>query len=180
MVSFSNTKAPVGYESINVSLKPRKTQVFTDKIEIIGNDDTMNEDEISEEVVGVNFGNGRLDKSDYLFTGQIEIHYVDKTSCYGSKNGNELKPGLRIVIRKYTGEWVGTVIYDYMINQDKKCVDLGKKRLIKTLYHIFDERYVVYVHYGGEFVALRMDLCPGDEEELEKIIKEYEDKVNFN
>lgn len=176
MVSFFKTPAPVRYAERQITSWKRTEEPFASDST---NVNLLNDSESGgEEVRCVEYGKVPLKEggSGYLFSAEIEVRRVKSTrSCDGV-----LRDGLEIVIRKYTGEWVGTIVYDYVYCGREKCFDLSNSKLIKTVHHLEDEKYHVYVNYEGDTkIALRMELCPGDEEVLQKCLDEYEADVVF-
>lgn len=111
--------------------------------------------------IGVEFDH--RDSGKYLFNGCIEIYKVGRH--------------LNMVIRKCTGELMGTLNYEYiLINRDIKCVDLKNDNIIKSIYHLMDESYLIKIE-SQDFKVLRMELCPGDEVEFDSIIKDFDQGV---
>ncbi|KAG0688661.1 hypothetical protein C6P40_000699 [Pichia californica] len=131
---------------------------------------------IDNRPISLNFGNFG---SSYLFSGILEIHSVEKT-C--SSDGGVLFNGLQIVIKKYTGELVGIIEYDYLFCNGFKCIDLNisSNNIIKTIHQLQDEKYHIYLNYdNNDKIAMRMELCPGDEDILNNHLKNYEQNVRY-
>lgn len=178
MVSFFKVPPPVSSIVKKVSVKNRNTIAFQESYSEITSETNENE----ESVVSVSFDMqpSKLHGSGYLFCGQIELHKVSATESIEDENGNRsIIPGLRLVIKKYTGEWAGTVVYDYVNVNGLKCIDNDRNCIIRTIHHIQEEKYFVYVNYGDNKVVLHMELCPGDEEILNKCLKEYERDARY-
>lgn len=106
-----------------------------------------------EQMIAVHFKR----RSGYLFSGTLDLY----------DDGGEYK----LVIRNYQGEWAGTVVFADMRSDGLRCFDMQRNSIIKTLYQLKDEEYVVYVKVGeDEYVMMHMELCPGDEEILERVL----------
>lgn len=172
MVSFFKTAGPIEYTEKRV----RVEGTGAERELVVAEQDEGDLASPCESAIGVEYGYGpkypvvqvnRLGGSGYLFSGHVEIHRV------GEGESRSLEPGLRLVIRKYTGEWVGTVIYGDVVSRGRRFVDVERKEVIRSVYHIRDEKYLVYVNYGEDYVVLRMELCPGDEDILGEIIRKY-------
>ena len=180
MVSFFKTPAPERYVEKEITLEKRIEVPFVaGSLEVRSEESKERENkDVREKVLLWDQGKSLLKEggSGFLFSGQIEIRRVE---CAPSYDG-VLTGGLEVVIKKYTGEWVGTIVYDYVYCGGKKCYDMGHKRMVKTVHHLEDEKYHVYVNYEGDSkIVLRMELCPGDEEVLQRCLEEYEADVVF-
>lgn len=180
MVSFFKTPAPERYVEKQITLE-RRTEVpfVAGSLEARSAEDAEGKDgAVGEKVLWLDEGKALLKEgsSGYLFSGQIEIRRVD---CAPSQDG-VLTEGLEVVIKKYTGEWVGTIVYDYVYCGGKKCYDMAHRKLVKTVHHLEDEQYHVYVNYEADRkIVLRMEVCPGDEEVLQRCLQDYEAEVVF-
>lgn len=109
-----------------------------------------------EECVSVQHGRQMGQK--YLFSGRVDVF----RDCYEE---------IRIHIWKNTGELVGLVFFgDLKCSNGKNYVDINQGVNIKTVHYLKEEQYFVYVSYNEDYVLLRMDVCPGDEEILNGLL----------
>lgn len=174
MVSFFRARAPDVVKSVSVRVVPAKHGTEEENsdtdgvISIVNDGDSDSGYEREESVVGVEYSKVSmpvcvsLQRPLYLFSGKLEVHVVEDQ--------------LFFVIKKYTGEWAGTIKYGCVRDemQMRRMVDLRRRKVIKTVSHVKEERYFVYVNYGaGKYVALKMELCPGDEIIMEELIVQY-------
>ena len=175
MVSFFRARAPDVVKSVRVRVVPAKHGTEDQNndtngvISIVNDGDGDGGYEREESVVGVEYSKVAMplcvplqQHPLYLFSGKLEVHVVEDQ--------------LFFVIKKYTGEWAGTIKYGCVRDemQTRRMVDLRRRKVIKTVSHVKEERYFVYVNYGaGKYVALKMELCPGDEIIMEKLIVQY-------
>jgi hypothetical protein len=172
MVSFFRARAPDVVKSVRVVPAKHRTEEENNDtdgvISIVNDRDNDSGYEREESVVGVEYSKVSmpvcvsLQRPLYLFSGKLEVHVVEDQ--------------LFFVIKKYTGEWAGTIKYGCVRDemQTRRMVDLRRRKVIKTVSHVKEERYFVYVNYGaGKYVALKMELCPGDEIIMEELIVQY-------
>lgn len=180
MVSFFKTRAPEKCVKRTFTL-PKRTEVPF--LKNIDNNEAMEiTDEEKENILCIERGSANQHGSGYLFSGEVEVHRINSIPTTGLDDCGILGYGLQIIIRKYTGELVGEVIYDYVYCGGYKCVDLNSGKIIKTIHQIKnDEKYHIYLNYeGDEKIELQMELCPGDEDILEGFLKDYEENVSFS
>lgn len=180
MVSFFKTRAPEKCVKKTFTL-PKRTEIpflrTIDHYKVMGI--TGNE---KEDILCIERGNANQHRSGYLFSGTVEIHQINPIHITDLDDSGSLGYGLQIVVRKYTGELVGEVTYDYVYCGGYKCLDLNNGKIIKTIHQIKnDEKYHIYLNYeGNEKIELQMELCPGDEDILERFLKDYEENVSFS
>lgn len=120
----------------------------------------------------------------YLFTGSVELyevtdHEVLEDPDRDAKDGYRLK----MVIRRFAGEYWGTVWYDYLYlnegNHTYKAVNpLRDYGVISTIEEVVPDKYIVFVDYQDEDaakkVAVGMEPYPSDQPLFETAIEEYE------
>lgn len=162
MVSFFRARAPDVVKSVEITVSNGEV----DKVFEEGTTETLassGEKEEKEGVVAVEYSKVLVPLSGgptYLFTGKLEAHVIGEQLVF--------------VIRTYTGEWVGNIKYGCVLDGGRRVIDLRRRKIIRTVSHVKYERYFVYLDYGGgRYVALKMELCPGDEELLEELIVQY-------
>lgn len=163
MVSFFKTFSPIEYKSEMIDLGVKDDNIVKKYGDILrkdlkrGGGDGEGEGDANIEIIKVKYKNGRQFGS-YLFTGSVEV--------YKSDTGE-----IKIVLRKFTGEWAGTVTYRYMRDNGKYVICENDNSLLKTVYILNDEDYLLFVDYEGDTkVALGIQFCPGDEIEFDKCL----------